>query len=155
MNYAWLINGQQFRLHVRLHDVYITSLLSAIYYNILLLLQILGRTLAIEALAICITKLKCGLICTPFTCVLYLQCEENMREYKILQIYPAGRISIEWPHRCHGHVCNLRRDVSESTTQLVRKTAGSGVFLSLYNSIGSKLNLCSQVQKLHFINSFK
>ena len=28
-----VINGQQFRLHVRLHDVYIASLLSAAYYK--------------------------------------------------------------------------------------------------------------------------
>ena len=61
----------------------------------------------------------------------------------------AGGISVEWPHRCHGHVCDLRRDLSKSTTQLVRKIAGPRIFLSLCHCTGSKLHYHSQVPFWH------
>ena len=57
----------------------------------------------------------------------------------------SGRISVKWSYRCHGNVCDIWRYLSESSTQLVRKVAGSWLFFPLCDCTGSKFHFHSQV----------
>lgn len=96
------------------------------------------------------------LLRTQFVLVLYvclmgiICCNSGLHFFTVsaieLTYFFAGRIFTKWSYRCNGNVCHFRGDLSKSTPQLVGKSVGSWIFLSLCHRTWSKLYHCSQVQ---------